>query len=97
MIWNGFLRGKIQTYFPATLLTFGTLKAFYGKERPMDSYQGTQSGRSLKVVNYEWLEVEESKTAHIMTFNNLILLAFLPFFSFFFLRKNKLLLSDTDF
>jgi len=45
MIWNSFLRGKIQTYFPTALLTFGSLKAFFGKERPIDTYEGIQNGR----------------------------------------------------
>lgn len=41
--------------------------------------------------------MEESITSYIMTFQKFLLLIFLPFFSFIYLKKIKLLLSETDF
>ena len=101
-MWAPVFRSQIQTFFPACLTSFITLRSIYKQYNLSDFFEESEDEntearlrRDLAEANDQFIDPNPvNKTTAIF---RLFVLTFLPGFSYFFLKRNKKFMKKEKF
>ena len=90
LMWSSVLRTQIQTYFPTVLATLQMMRGIHSQVKDM-TLRRILSAESI------YVELENNFENVFMAMFKLFLLISLPFFSLYFIRRNKDKLGEEPF
>jgi hypothetical protein len=97
LMWSSVLRAQIQTYFPTVLATLQMMRGLHSQAIYKENQGKDMTIRRILSAESIYVQLEKNFENVFMAMFKLFLLISLPFFSLYFIRKNKDKLGEEPF
>ena len=97
LMWSSVLRAQIQTYFPTVLATLQMMRGLHSQAIYKENQGKDMTIRRILSAESIYVQLEKNFENVFMAMFKLFMLISLPFFSLYFIRKNKDKLGEEPF